>query len=173
MKLKINKKIAIPSIGAGVGVLQVVTTKHYNFLPGLFPFLPSPWDGLDSTGNIIIGAVALGISQFTKLLNKHHYIKQALGVYAFTIITGGILNGLFPATLSARAPTGRVATLSHGRNGYISQTYYPYYDYARDAPIKGRFIDRPTSRAQGFASDITRNPMAAIPTTIPYNKIIA
>ena len=158
------QKTIVMGAGAAVGVVQTVLTRQYDVLiPGIGPYLAG-WGRLSTLGNILIGAVALGIPQFTNIV-KNTDIGGFLQLYGITAICGGLVNGLSSYLTSAPPSSARVSTLSHGRNGYISPTYYPGFT--------GRFVDRPATRAQGFGSDVTRNPMAAIPTTIPYNKIIA
>lgn len=155
--------------GAAIGAIQSYALREYfNYpIPVISDYIGN-WGTTATLGNILIGGVAFSIAQFTKIFKGN--IKNLIKIYGLVAVAGGIINGALPVTLGA--PTRRVSTLSYGRNGYIEPTYYPYYDYVRDIPIKGRFVSRPATRAAGFGSDITRNPMAMIPTTVPYNKIV-
>jgi len=152
-------------IGAGVGVAQTIITEQYDMV---IPYLPSNFNKLSNAGNVIIGGLVFGISYFTTLVrSKSIPLYEFLTVYGFTTLIGGLINTFLPSTTTARASGagGYVATLPGGRNGYITHDYYPNFT--------GTFVRRPASRAKGFASDVTINPMAAIPTTIPYNKILS
>lgn len=155
------------SIGAGVafGSVQLAVTRYYITDP--------KWN---TFGNIILGGIALGITQLTNLI-KDKSTKTVAMTYGFTALIGGLMNGIMPIALRAIAGaklgvsplTGNVAAvpLAEGgiTDGYYTETYYPGF--------QGGFYRRPQTRAAGFGSDVTRNPMAAIPTEIPYNKILA
>lgn len=142
-------------IGVGLGSLQIVATEQYVTDP--------QWK---TWGNVIIGGIALGITQFTNWTKDNSTIDKVVLCYGWTTLLGGMIKmipGIFPTAL--RAAPVRAAGLSSGtRNGYYTPTYYP-------SEI-GRFYRRPASRAKGFGSDITINPMAAIPTRVPYNEIL-
>ena len=73
MKLKLGKEKIALGAGAAIGVTQVIVMKEYvdkNYgpIPYLGGALPYPWGNWSTLGNIIIGGVALGITQATKLL---------------------------------------------------------------------------------------------------------
>jgi len=152
--MKMVKEIIVTGAGAGVGVVQILVTKKYD---GLFPliggYIPYPWGNYSTLGNILIGGVAFGISTFTKLLSGD--IKTFLQIYGITALIGGIANGILDTVVGAFTASG---------NGYYTEEYYPAFE--------GQFYRRPESRARGFASDVTTQPMAAIPTKIPYGKIL-
>lgn len=156
------------SIGAGVafGSVQLAVTRYYITNPAWNTF-----------GNIVLGGVALAITQFTDLI-KGADTKTAVITYGFTTLIGGLMNGIMPIALRLIPGNGRLGVspltgnvaavpLAEGgtTDGYYSPTYYPDFS--------GSFYRRPQSRAAGFASDVTINPMAAIATQIPYNKILA
>jgi hypothetical protein len=161
-----NKETIVVGAGAGIGVAQTLISKQYDFV--LVGAIPSPWNTMASLGNIIIGGVFFGITQFSSLIeNKSYDLNQFLKVYGMTTLIGGLMNGIFPAatlTVQSASRNGYVSTLPGGRNGHIAHTYYPDYT--------GTFIERSQTRAKGFGSDVTKNPMAQIPTTIPYNKVL-
>ncbi|GAI26687.1 unnamed protein product, partial [marine sediment metagenome] len=155
-------------IGAGVafGSVQLAVTRYYITDP--------KWN---TFGNIILGGVALGITQFTDLI-KNTDTKTAVLSYGFTTLIGGLMNGIMPIALEAIARnsrlgisplTGDIAAvpLYEGgtTDGYYSPTYYPDF--------QDSFYRRPQTLAKGFGSDVTINPMAAIATTIPYNIILS
>lgn len=152
--MRIDKTLMVNGAGATVGLVQTVFTKEYlTGIPYIDTIIPYPWNQWNSLGNILIGGTAFILSQFTNLIRNNN-LNAFLSMYGITALIGGIMNGLFPIAPAASA----------GGNGYYTSTYYPYF--------RGSFYNRPASRAQGFASDVTRNPMAAIPTTIPYNKVL-
>lgn len=161
--IKPDKKTMVVSAGAGVGVVQTIYTKQLGAIPYLGDILPAPWGNWSTIGNILIGTAVFGITTFTNILAKsHNYINTGLQVYGLTILIGGLANGIFETTLSTKAKM--LASAMPKSNGFFTDTYYP--------GVKGTFYRRPQSRAKGFASDVTKNPMAAIPTKIPYNKIL-
>jgi len=166
--MKPDKKSLVVSAGAGLGVIQTIYTKELGLFPVIGDYLPPPWGKWSTIGNILIGGIVFGLTTFTNILNKsHNYINTALQVYGLTTLVGGLANGVFETSLGL---SGRGAALSAygqlaGGNGFFTSDYY-------NAP-QGNFYRRPQSPAKGFGSDITKNPMAAIPTTIPYNKIIS
>jgi len=158
-----QKKYIAMGTGVAVGAAQSFITRQYvDFvIPFISDYLPLNWAKLSSLGNIIIGGVAFSIAQFTNLLKKDD-INDFLKLYGITTLAGGVVNGLVPPTMMG-ASMG-VSTLSYGRNGYISHDYYP--------DVKGTFVKRPATKARGFGSDVTRNPMAAIPTEVRYDKVL-
>lgn len=153
------------SIGAGIGIgsVQLAVTEG---------FTDPKWR---TYGNIILGGLAVAITQLTNLI-KDESFKNFVMAYGFTAAFGGIIKGVFPLALNILSGgrlgvsplTGKIAAvpLEEGgtTNGYYTETYYPGF--------QDSFYRRPQTRAAGFGSDVTINPMAAIPTTIPYNKII-
>jgi len=152
--------------GAGVAIVQNIIFRNYvdpqfGLIPYIGGYLGPIWGRWSTLGNIILGGIAFGLSQFTNVIsNKSYTANSFLKIYGITTLIGGIVSGVLPspaaATLSqAQAPTG---------NGYVTSTYYP--------GVRGTFYRRPQSRAKGFASDVTINPMAAIPTKVPTNKIL-
>lgn len=159
--MKLTKPVAIGA-GVTVGAVQSYILREYiDFpIPVVSDYLGS-WGMMSSLGNILIGGIAFGIAQFTEIIKKD-VLKNLVKVYGLTNIAGGIVNGVAPKTPMPLA--GGVATLSYGRDGFYTPEYYPYF--------QGRFLRRPASKARGFASDVTRQPMAAIPTKIEYNKIL-
>jgi len=158
----IAKPTIVVGAGAGIGVAQTVAFKQYldpmyGNVPGIGDMLPDPWGKISVLGNILIGGIAFGISQFTTLVSRKNVdFNQFLKMYGLTTLIGGFANG-------AMYYSAYGASLPGGRNGFVTKTYYPNY--------KGTFVRRPASRAKGFASDVTVNPMAAIPTRVPYNVI--
>ena len=155
------------SMGAGIGLgsVQVAITEG---------FVDPNWH---TFGNIVLGGLAVAVSQLTNLI-KDENTKDFLTAYGFTAAIGGIVQGVFPVVLKAVARNGRLGVspltgnvaavpLAEGgtTNGRYTGSYYPGFS--------GSFYRRPQSKAKGFASNVTRNPMAAIPTEIPYNIILA
>lgn len=161
---KIDKQAMIYGAGAGLGVLQTVASREWGVCPLIGGYLPGNWNRSGCIGNIILGALIFGISQGTKLLNKNKKAKDFLTLYGSTILIGGLVNGIFPSATTPSAGRG-LALRRTGGNGVYTSSYY-------NAP-PGNYYRRPQSPARGFGSDITRNPMAMIPTEIPYNQIIS
>jgi len=175
-----NTNIAIGS-GIGVGMAQTFLLGEY--MDWDWPQIPGGWGTPAVIGNIVIGSCAALIWKYSKIKKP---LKTFLGAYGITTIIGGVMNGIFPRVpapvvgfggnrhaLGVSGLTGGVAAIpardipSSGglRNGHYSASYYPGYS--------GNFYERPLTKAKGFGSDVTRNPMANIPTTIPYNTIIS
>ena len=161
-KIKLGKDLSIGT-GVGIGTVQLVAIVKY--LPGqVWPVF----------GNIVIGGLALAASIYKYKRGTAHY--SLLG-YGFTTLFGGLVTGIMAATgwaagAGARADAqARQMAMAQEQamvapyNGYLTHEYYP--------GVQGDFVRRPESRARGFASDVTINPMASIPTTIPYGHIIA
>lgn len=156
--MRINKELIANGTGCGIGVVQTVVTKQYlGGVPFFDQFIPYPWNQWGSLGNILIGGILFAISQGTSWV-RNFEIKSFLTMYGMTTLVGGLMNGIFPATQSVGGP------VQYGTNGFYTSEYYPNF--------KGHFYRRPASRAKGFASDVTINPMAARPTKVPYNKIL-
>ena len=154
-------------IGAGCGVVIPGILQKYKNEP-----IPIIGDYLGVFGKyptfipIASGVIAFAASFYRKLDVK---VKGALAMYGVTATLAGIMIAVgevqaFRAPVSLGKPANYVP-YSKFDPGYISHQYYP------DA--KGVFFDRPRSMAKGWASDVTRNPMAAIPTTLPETEIIA
>ena len=95
--------------GAAVGVTQTILFKQYLDTYGPIPFigglLPYPWGNWSTLGNILIGGVVFGVSQFTSWVTNYD-LKSFLGTYGITTLVGGILNGVFPG---GTVPTARRA----------------------------------------------------------------
>lgn len=156
--IALDKAFLIPGVGASVGTIQTILTRQYDYV-----IVPTwmGWGNLSSLGNIIIGGVVFGIPLLTNRLN--YSLKSFLQVYGLTTLIGGIMNGLL-SPVNPPSSSRMVSTLPGGRNGFITSNYYPDFH--------GTFVRRPATRAKGFGSDVTRNPMAAIPTKISENKIL-
>ncbi|MBU0959250.1 MAG: hypothetical protein KKB31_04880 [Nanoarchaeota archaeon] len=160
MKTPVSNKTLVYGAGAGVGIVQVALSTKWGQFPvgGVQP----PWGNWSAIGNIVIGAIVLGVTGYTKWFTKHTDWKNFLQMYGISVLIGGIVSGTQLANGTSAGYRASMPVLG-GANGYFSSTYYPGF--------KGTFYDRPETRARGFGSDVTRNPMAAIPTTIPYNVI--
>ena len=158
-KIKLGNDLSV-GVGVGVGTAQLVAIVKY--LPGqLWPVF----------GNIVIGGLALAAGVYKFKTGSSHYMAMS---YGFTTLLGGLFAGIVNAAgwaAISRARTAQVAMAKEQAmvapyNGYLTNYYYP--------GVRGNFVRRPQSRARGFASDVTINPMASIPTTINYgNRIIA
>ena len=152
--------VSIPiSIGAGVafGSVQLAVTRYYVTNPAWNTF-----------GNIVLGGVALAITQFTDLI-RNNDTKTAVMTYGFTTFIGGLMNGIMPIALEAIARNGRLGVSP--LTGNIAAV--PLYEGGTtNGCYQNGFYMRPQTQAKGFGSDVTRNPMAAIPTKIGYNKIL-
>lgn len=156
--MKIPNSVGIGA-GIGIGTVQLIAIEKY--LPGqLWPVF----------GNICIGGIAVIASFFVKALKKNG-VQYGVMSYGFTTLFGGLISGIMeaaappPPAARGLGMRNRAPSQAAGYNGYLTHEYYPN--------VYGRFVRRPQSRARGFASDVTVNPMASIPTTVPYNRIIA
>lgn len=125
--MKISRTIMTTGAGAGIGVIQTIVFKEYidpNFgpIPGIGTVLPYPWGNWSTFGNILIGGVVFGLSQFTKVI-KNKDLNNFLTIYGISVLIGGIMNGVFPGAPAARAgararapvrlaPRGRGATVA-------------------------------------------------------------
>ena len=164
----LDNKALVVSAGAGIGVIQTIWSKEWGLFPVIGEYFGPVWGKWSTIGNILIGGIVFGVTTFTNVLaKKHKFVNTALQVYGITAVIGGFANGVFGTSLGATTniygkAKGLAAT---GGEGYFTREYY-------NAP-PGQFYRRPQSKAQGFGSDITKNPMAAIQTTISYDKRLA
>lgn len=182
--LKLNKeqKAFIPyGIGAGTGVLVPIILKKY--VDGTT--YPNIWQKPSIYIPIVTGIGALIIAN-TKLIKKANN-KKALVLYGITATLAGLLAGISETSFnlslgcsSCAQPQYRNLRNSGGHTNMpgapnmlpsnFSPDYWTDYYYPG---FQGQFLNRPQSRARGWGSDVTRNPMAAIPTMIHPNEIIA
>jgi len=165
----LNNPLLTQGIGAGCGVVIPGILQKYKNEP-----IPIIGDYLGVFGKyptfipIASGLIAGGLSFYQKLDPK---VRGALLFYGITSSLAGIMIAVGEVQgFSARARpmnlrSGNSVPRSKFDPGYISHEYYP--------GVKGVFFDRPQSMAKGWASDVTRNPMAAIPTTLSTKEIIA
>ena len=153
-------------IGAGCGVVIPGILQKYKNEP-----IPIIGDYLGVFGKyptfipIASGVIALAASFYKKLDTK---VKGALALYGITSSLAGIMIAVGEVQMFQTPALGKPAgyvPYSKFDTGYISRQYYPN--------AKGVFFDRPQTMAKGWGSDVTRNPMAAIPTTISNKEIIA
>lgn len=105
--MRLDKNTISFGAGAAVGVTQTILFKEYvdtqfGPIPIIGDYLPYPWGNWSSLGNILIGGIAFSVSQFTAAV-KNSDLKNFLGTYGLTTLVGGILNGVFPAAVPARA----------------------------------------------------------------------
>lgn len=155
MAKKIPQSAAMAT-GIGIGLIQQTIIAQ--------PGMDARWK---TAGNIITGLAALAAVHYKIIPLKRNTLRLATTTYGFTTLITGAITATVP-TLSramARLNAGIRPAPAGWQNAYVTPTYYP--------DERGTFVRRPQTRAAGFGSDITRNPMAAIPTTIPYNKILA
>jgi len=163
---KPEKATMILGAGAAVGVSQTVIFREYlGPIPVIGDYIPHPWGNWSSLGNIIIGGIAFGVSQFTDILKNHRDFKGFLLTYGMTTLIGGFMNGILAGPAALRAAPFPATLVGQGPGAYITSDYYPGF--------RGTFVRRPQSPARGYGSDVTRNPMASIPTKVPTNKILA
>ena len=160
-------------IGAGTGVVIPGILKKYLNEP-----IPVISDFLGVFGKyptfipVATGAIAFSVAKFTNLI-KDSNTRGMLVFYGITSTLTGIMLAVgdvygFRAKAPVRANLRQKnigVPYSKFDPGYRSSQYYP--------GISGAFFDRPQSMAKGWASDVTRNPMAAIPTKISSKEIIA
>jgi hypothetical protein len=137
--------------GAGIGIVQTFAFREYLDqypIPGISGVIPDPWNRWSTFGNILIGAVALGVTSFTGVLNKRNpTLNKIIWTYGLTVLLGGILNGVWPKAMGMRASAGCPSCASH--------------QYVPPIPHYG-------SKARGFGTS-----WAIPPTTTPYNIILA
>lgn len=106
--MSIDKAIMIPAAGAGVGVAYTLLSKKYldpyGNVPVIGDMMPVGWGTWSSLGGILIGGITFGVSMFTNVVKNQGYsLYSFLTVFGFTTLVGGIMNGLFPGTTTARA----------------------------------------------------------------------
>jgi hypothetical protein len=181
-----EQKTFIPyGIGAGVGVLVPIVLKK--FVDGNSTY-PSIWQKPSIYIPIVTGIGAIFIGSYTKMIKKEN-TKKSLILYGITASLAGILSAIYGTSLTAglaqasSCPScAQKAQYQVARNqgghtqntmietlpsrfspDYYTNTYYPFF--------QGNFLNRPQTMARGWGSDVTRNPMAAIPTTIPRTVI--
>jgi len=196
LKLKPGKKTVTMGAGAGVALVQTFLTRKFaTNVPFIGDILPTNWGQWNTLGNILIGGVAYGLALNAKYFKKKKKadLKNFLTIYGMTLVVGGIMNGLFPGGVASgglsrlqgnagmglrrQAPNGRLGVSPMtGRTaavpmsqaveaGHYTPEYYPRF--------QGNFYRRPQTMAKGFGSYVATNPMATIPTEIPYNHIIS
>jgi len=111
--MKVDKESLIMGAGASVGVIQTIVMKEYvdpqfGNIPYIGGMLPAPWGRWSTLGNIVIGGVFFGLSQFTRIIEDKSYAANSfLKLYGITTLVGGIMNGIFPGTAAARLSAPR------------------------------------------------------------------
>jgi len=186
--MKFDKGLIPYGIGAAVGVVVPSVLKQYYNVP-IIPQL-NKWGTSSTFIPIVAGALAFAIPNFTKVV-KNKKTKNFLTLFGITSMALGLLNGISAtppaggltagfnktnaqrmATHYARYGTTDLPTRGTGRyfgpytpGGEMTSTYYPSFT--------GDFYRRPMTRAQGYGSDVTRNPMAIIPTKVSTGTILA
>jgi hypothetical protein len=133
----VDRQTIMIGAGAGIGIVQTFAFREYLDqypIPGISGVIPDPWNRWSTFGNILIGAVALGVTSFTGVLNKRNpTLNKIIWTYGLTVLLGGILNGVWPKAMGmrARAPamaqTFRAAPMAMNNNGiYPTPTGIPY-----------------------------------------------
>ncbi|MCX6819659.1 MAG: hypothetical protein NT129_06715, partial [Candidatus Aenigmarchaeota archaeon] len=90
------------------------------------------WNRWSTFGNILIGAVALGVTSFTGIIDKRHStLNKIVWAYGLTILLGGIMNGVWPKAMGMRAvarqaQTFRAAPPAMNNGIYPTPTGIPY-----------------------------------------------
>jgi hypothetical protein len=190
MKLNAKKK-EILAYGAGAGLAVIVPFALVKFVdkPG-----QTTWQRPSVIVPLATGAVSILLSQYTKVI-KNKNLKKTVMLYGITSVIVGALEafagmGITAARLNLGNGNGwsscaAKAQYQNLRNAgghtnmpgtpdylpsnmspdYWTSTYYPNF--------QGNFLNRPQSRARGWASDVTRNPMAALPSVHTSDEIIA
>lgn len=182
MRLRLNaKKKAILAYGTGAGLGIVVPYVLSKYVDNKIT-VTSPWMKPSVIIPIVTGLAGILIPRYTKFIRNKN-TKNLLLMYGITSIITGTMNGMkgagyIPASASLGGcqscaqkaygiarHQGGTSILPNGPSrfapDYTSSTYYPNF--------QGNFVMRPQSMARGYASDVSRNPKAAIPTTIPKN----
>lgn len=182
LKLSKQQKSFVPyGIGAGTGVLVPIILKK--FVDGNQTY-PSLWQKPSIYIPIVTGIGALIIAN-TKMVKKPNQ-KKMLTMYGITASLAGILAAISGTSLNLALGCSTCAQSAQYKNlrnsgghsvlpkdtggipnppDYWGEYYYP--DFV------GNFYNRYDTRAKGWGSDVTRNPKAALPTTIPPDEIIA
>jgi len=111
-----DKETLMLGAGAGIGVIQTVAFKQYldpmyGNVPYIGDMLPDPWGKISVLGNILIGGIAFGLTQFTSVVESKNYdLNQFLKIYGITTLIGGIMNGaMYGSSVSARSAGYRLA----------------------------------------------------------------
>lgn len=188
MKLNPAKK-EILAYGAGAGLGVIVPFALVKFVDQ--PTYPSIWRKPSVMIPIITGVASIIISRTKFLKNKN--LKKAMMLYGITsTIVGGLQvvagmgitaarlgNGNGCSTCAAKSQYQNLRNSGGHTNMPGAQSYIPsnmspdYWTNAYYPNFQGDFLNRPQTRARGWGSDVTRNPKAAIPTTIPSDEIWA
>ena len=107
-RAKISKDVKIMALGASVGCIVPVALTQYVDISQ--PPLVPEWGSFGKYGTLIPiagGALLLGLAVFTNVIKKVNF-KKFLGMAGVTMVTTGVLTGLFTANgLRYRAPTAR------------------------------------------------------------------
>lgn len=184
LKTLAKKEIVVYGIGAGVGITAPYILKKY-----VDPMVTTTntWLKPSTIIPLATGVLSIFISRYTKLIKKKNQ-KNFLIMYGITTGLTGLLSGLADAgyiagaraSLSGCPSCEQKAQYQVARNqgGHTQNTmiqtlpsrFSPDYYTSQYYPnFQGNFLNRPQTMARGWGSDVTRNPMAAIPTTIPRN----
>lgn len=112
MITKKNAAVVVASSGAGLAqtfILREYVDKAYGKIPGL--------DGLggfgtySAMGGIIAGGITTGlglVSVLTGKITRNETIQLGFIGYGVPALSGGILSGLFPVTVTPAPPGGRL-----------------------------------------------------------------
>ena len=185
LKTLAKKEIVAYGIGAGVGITLPVVLK--NWVDNKVP-VTNTWLKPSTIIPLATGVFSIVVSRYTKLVKKKNQ-KNFLLMYGITTGLTGLLAGLTDAGIIAGASLGGCPScaqkpygIARHQGGHTQNTviqtlpsrFSPDYYTSQYYPdFQGNFINRPQTMARGWGSDVTRNPMAAIPTTIPRNEIRA
>lgn len=137
--MRLERNVITFGAGASVGVAQTILFKGYidptfGPIPVISDYIPYPWGNWSTLGNILIGGVVFGVSQFTNVV-KNGDLKNFFATYGLTTLVGGVMNGIFPTAvpvaragarrLVARAPAARAAVARTAAMQPITQTGIP------------------------------------------------
>ena len=158
--MRINKDILVMGAGAGIGI--IIPAALRKFYPGQkIPYIGDTlgdWGTYDTFIPLVTGAGTFLISQFTHIIHND-MINDFLAIYGITALATGLLNGIFPATMSSAArlqPMSQGVTRSRFGNGF-TPVYQPSVSV----------------KARGFGSDTSRPPTAATQTKITKDIVYA
>ena len=125
--MRLERNVITFGAGASIGVAQTILFKEYvdptfGPIPVISDYIPYPWGNWSTLGNILIGGVAFGVSQFTNVV-KSGDLKNFLATYGLTTLVGGVMNGVFPApALRARAGARRLVARAPAARAAVART---------------------------------------------------
>lgn len=108
--MKLDKRILVMGVGAGVGAITPTLLKNY-VEPSQGSYVPymntlGVWGTWHVFVPLVSGAAAVVLTQFTNLFSRHEFIGDALAMYGFAALFSAVVAGATEAAPAARARAG-------------------------------------------------------------------